>query len=136
MTYNDESFPQFITWRRRKDPRKLDVSEIFFSSNFFTPVRKSMPNGLGNNLPRAIINRLYSYFAPNDYILVLAALTRADGRKSTKMRKITTEPIQVKLLQIVPIRCPKPQPSGVKNRSHQPNFFGIPILHTAISSTC
>ena len=53
-----------------------------------------MPNGLGDNLPRAFIDSLYSYFAPKDYILVQAALTRAVGWKSTWPRKITKHSIK------------------------------------------
>ena len=40
------------------------------------------------------------------------------------MRKISTEPNQVSMLQVVPIRCPNPQPSMVKNWSQQ-FFFEI-----------
>ena len=96
------------------------------------PVRKSMPNGLGNNIPRAFIDRLNSYFAPNDYILVLAALSRPTGQKSMVMRKISTRPNEVSMLQVVPIRCPNSQPSGVRDWSQQPNFFGIPKTYATL----
>ena len=91
-----------------------------------------MPNGLGNNIPRAFIDRLNSYFAPNDYILVLAALSRPTGQKSMVMRKISTRPNEVSMLQVVPIRCPNSQPSGVRDWSQQPIFFGIPKQSTSI----
>ena len=103
---------------------------IWFLFRFFTPRVCELGLPLGTPWTPQKLDWMLSYFADCIQILVLAALSWADGWKSTAIRKITTEPIQVKLLLIVPIRCPNPQSSGVKNRSQQPNFFEIPNLHT------
>ena len=71
-------------------------------------------------------DQLCSYFAQDDYSLVLAALSWPTGRKSMAMCKISTQPNQVSMLQGVPIRCPNPQPSVVKNWSEQLFFHEIP----------
>ena len=99
---------------------------IWFLFRFFTPRVCELGLPLGTPWTPQKLDWMLSYFADCIQILVLAALSWADGWKSTAIRKITTEPIQVKLLLIVPIRCPNPQSSGVKNRSQQPNFFEIP----------
>ena len=70
-------------------------------------------------------DQLCSYFAQNDFSLVLAALSWPTGRKSMAMRKISTQSNQVSMLQSVPIRCPNPQPSVV-NWSEQLFFLEIP----------
>ena len=56
---------------------------------------------------------LYTYFAHDDNILVLAARTWAVGWKSMAMCKISTKTNQVIMLQAVPIRCLNPQPRMV-----------------------
>ena len=101
---------------------------IWFLFRFFTPRVCELGLPLGTPWTPQKLDWMLSYFADCIQILVLAALSWADGWKSTAIRKITTEPIQVKLLLIVPIRCPNPQSSGVKNRSQQPNFFEIPNI--------
>ena len=88
-----------------------------------------MPKGLGHWFMDWQTDQLCSYFAQDDYSLVLAALSWPTGRKSMAMRKISTQSNQVSMLQGVPIRCPNPQPSVVKNWSEQLFFLEIPIVH-------
>ena len=78
-----------------------------------------MPKGLGHTLQHWDLIWFSTYFPQNDYILVLAALSQAVGRKSMVMRKISTKPNQVSMLQGVPIRCLDSQTHRVKNRSQQ-----------------
>ena len=66
---------------------------------------------------------LLTYFARNEYILVLAALTRAVGWKSTELREISTHTICFLVHKLMPIRCLNPQPSMVKNWSQQEFFL-------------
>ena len=81
---------------------------------------------LWNNQNDFKTNGKCTYFAQIDYILVLAALTRAVGWKSTAMREISTHTICFPVHKSMPSGCPNPQPSVVKNRSYQKKFFEIP----------
>ena len=78
-------------------------------------------------------DQLCSYFAQDDYILVLAALSWPMGRKSMAMHKISTQSNQVSMLQGVPIRCPNLQPSVVKNWSELLFFLEIPSTSSLVS---
>ena len=102
--------------------RRLDISKIFCWLWYFTTVHKSMHIPLVSPKVTQKVDWKCTYFAQIDYILVLAALTRAVGWKSTAMREISTHMICFPVHKSMPIRCPNPQPSVVKNWS-QKNFF-------------
>ena len=64
-----------------------------FSSDFLPRSINWCPKVLGTPLEHWDLIWFSTYFPQNDFILVLAALTRAVGWKSTKFREISTHTI-------------------------------------------
>ena len=101
----------------------LDISKIFCWFWYFTMLSYGFGQLLGKHWSRQKHAWMLSYFAQSQYILVRLGWSGWMGRKSMVMCKISTTPNQASMLQIVPIMCPTPQPSVVKNWSQQEFFL-------------
>ena len=101
----------------------LNISKICCWFWYFTTLGCRFRQLLGTHWSHQKHAWMLSYFAQSQYILVRLGWSGWMGRKSMVMCKISTTPNQASMLQIVPIMCPTPQPSVVKNWSKQEFFL-------------